>query len=168
VNKVDLDMDFSPDFGTLSERNNPPSDHPTPSTLNSSSNTSYSMNGVDNPSPGKQQPKTGPTYPSQGSTQSFEKLNAMHMPPGDITSQPPDLNSLLARAYQSSSGSPAMPTDTSNPFSMPPVWDIPTPNQDMGSADFSNLNVGALSESQWAQILGENGAPPSWESWRQS
>lgn len=166
--KIDMDMDFSPDFSTLSERNNPPSDHPTPSTLNSSSNTSYSINGVDNPSPGKLQPKSGPNYSSQGSAQSFDKLNAIHMPPGDITSQAPDMNALLARAYQSNSGSPSMPTDTSNPFSMPPIWDMATPNQDMGPADFSNLNAGTLSESQWAQILSENGVSPSWESWRQS
>ncbi|OQD87677.1 hypothetical protein PENANT_c005G10767 [Penicillium antarcticum] len=166
--KLDLDMDFSPDFGTLSERNNPPSDHPTPSTLNSSSNTSYSINGVDNPSPGRQQPKSGPTYPNQESTQSFNKMNAIHMSPGDISSQAPDINALLARAYQNNSGSPAMPTDTSNPFSIPPVWDLPTPSQETGAADFSNLNVGALTEAQWAQILGENGVTPSWESWRQS
>ncbi|KAJ6089725.1 hypothetical protein N7467_004941 [Penicillium canescens] len=166
--KADIDMDFSPDFGTLSERNNPPSDHPTPSTLNSSSNTSYSINGVDNPSPDKQQPKSGPNYLSKGSAQSFDKLNAIHMPPGDLISQAPDMNALLARAYQSNSGSPAMPTDTSNPFSMPNAWDLPNPNQDMGPADFSNLNVGTLSESQWAQILGENEAGPSWEIWRQS
>jgi len=169
---VDMDMDFSPDFGILSDRNNPPSDHPTPSTLNSSSNTSYSLTGVDDPSPGTKQQKSSSNYPSQGSGLSFDKLN-IHMPPGTSNSQAAGMNSMNGRFYPSSSGSPSMPTDVSNTFSIPSAWDLPNQTPGMGNADLGALNVESFSESQWAQILGsqslgEIGTNASWENWRPS
>jgi hypothetical protein len=154
-----MDMDFSPDLGNLSDRNNPPSDHPTPSTLNSSSNTSYSLLGTDDAPPTKKQQKSSSNYAHQGSDMSFDKLNSAHMP-----------NSMGGQFYPSSSGSPAMPTESSNSFSMP-SWDVPTQTPDMGSADLGGLNMEPLSESQWAQIMGtqileEDGTSSGWENWR--
>ncbi|KAJ5935424.1 hypothetical protein N7466_004971 [Penicillium verhagenii] len=139
---IDIDMDFSPDF--LGERN-PPSDHPTPSTLNSSSNTSYSISGTDNPSPGKKQQNSGITHSGQGS-------GPIHISPTSTESpQIPDITR---------SG----PTSA---FDIPPAWDLPTPNSDLSNVDF-NVNMNSLSEAQWAQILNNNGGPAGWDSWRQT
>jgi hypothetical protein len=165
---VDTDMDFSPDFGNLSDRNNPPSDHPTPSTLNSSSNTSYSLTGADDPSPVTKHQKSSSNYPSQGS---FDKINSVQMPDGSSNSQATGMNSMGGRFYPSNSGSPSMPTEASNTFSMPSTWDFSNQTPAMGNADLDALNVEAFSESQWAQILdsqilGET--PTGWENWRPS
>ncbi|KAJ5823304.1 Transcription factor [Penicillium robsamsonii] len=168
---IDMDMDFPPDFGNLSDRNNPPSDHPTPSTLNSSSNTSYSINGADDPSPGNKHQKTNPVYPSQGSAPSFDKANPNMMPRGNP--QATDLGSMTGRFYPSSSDSPTLPTGASGIFSVPSAWDLPTPNPETGNGDFGNLNMDTFSESQWAQLLntqiqGENGTSAGWQNWRPS
>lgn len=140
---IDVDMDFSPDF--LGERN-PPSDHPTPSTLNSSSNTSYSISGTDNPSPGKKQHNSGTTHSGQSS-------GAIHISPTSTESpQIPDMNTRPGQA---------------SAFDIPPAWDLPTPNADMSNVDF-NVNMNSLSEAQWAQILNNNAGAAGWDSWRPS
>lgn len=140
---IDVDMDFSPDF--LGERN-PPSDHPTPSTLNSSSNTSYSISGTDNPSPVKKQQNSGTAHSGQSS-------GAIHISPTSTESpQIPDMNTRPGQTHA---------------FEMPPAWDLPTPNPDMSNVDF-NLNVNSLSEAQWAQILNNNANATGWDSWRPS
>lgn len=166
---VEMDMDFSPDFGNLSDRNNPPSDHATPSTLNSSSNTSY---GDDTPLGTKQQ-KSSSNYSSQGSGLPLDKLSSLQMPPGGSNSQDAGMNSIGGRFYTSSSGSPSMLTEASNTFSMPSAWEIPNQTPGMGNANLGTLNVESFSESQWAQILGsqilgENGANAGWENWQPS
>lgn len=52
-------------------------------------------------------------------------------------------------------------------FNMANRWDMSTPSQDMGNLDFENVNVEAISDAQWAQILHtENGS--GWENWRPS
>ncbi|KAJ5972194.1 uncharacterized protein N7479_002112 [Penicillium vulpinum] len=170
---IDMDMDFPADCGNLSDRNNPPSDHPTPSTLNSSSNTSYSMNGADDPPPGNKHQKTNSVYPSQGSAPSFDKVNSNLMPQGNTNPQSIDLGSLAGRFYQSSSNSPSIPAEASGIFSVPSAWDLPTPNPDARNEDLSNLNMETFSESQWAQMLniqiqGENGTNTGWDNWRPS
>lgn len=172
---VDMDMDFSPDFGNLSDRNNPPSDHPTPSTLNSSSNTSYSLTGAEDAPPGTKKQKST-NYSNQGSGLSFDKLNPMHIQPEASDPQAAGMNSMGARFYPSSSGSPVMPTDSSNTFSVPPAWGVSDQIPQMSNLDLGNLSMENFSESQWAQILGtqilgENptgGANPGWENWRPS
>jgi hypothetical protein len=50
--RMNGDMDVSPDMSS-SDRNHPPSDQPTPSTQNSSSNTSFAPSGTDYPSTAK-------------------------------------------------------------------------------------------------------------------
>lgn len=170
---ADMDMDFPPDFGNLSDRNNPPSDHPTPSTLNSSSNTSYSINGADAPSPGNKNQKTNSVYPSLGSGPSFDKANPNIMPQDNTNPQVTDLGSMAGRFYPNSSGSPSVGTGASGIFSMPSAWDLPTPNPETGNGEFGSLNMETFSESQWAQILNtqiqsEHGTNAGWDNWRQS
>lgn len=163
---VDGDMDFSPDFG-LGERN-PPSDHPTPSTLNSSSNTSYSISGIDNASPGKKQPNTASTYPSSSSAASVDKSHSVQISPVVAeSSQILDMSSVAGQVYPASSAGPMGAEGATNIFSMANRWDVPTPGQDLSNLDFENVNVEAFSDAQWAQILNtENG--PGWENWRPS
>lgn len=163
---VDGDMDFSPDFG-LGERN-PPSDHPTPSTLNSSSNTSYSLSGIDNPSPDKKHPNSASTYPSSSSATSVDKTHSVQISPVTAeASQILDMGSMAGQGYPASSAGPMGVTGAANVFSMANRWDMPTPGQDLNNLDFENVNVEAISEAQWAQILNtENGS--GWESWRPS
>lgn len=155
------DMDFSPDLG-LGERN-PPSDHPTPSTLNSSSNTSYSISGVDNPSPGKKQ------KPPQGTTSSFERVQPVHISPTKTEAPPmPDLGNLSGQTYPNSTTSSLGATGAPPAFSMPSAWDMPAANPAMSNVDFDNVNVDSMSEAQWAQILSDTGGVAGWTSWRQS
>lgn len=163
---VDGDMDFSPDFG-LGERN-PPSDHPTPSTLNSSSNTSYSMSGIDNPSPGKKQPNTTSTYQSSSSVTSVDKTNSAQISPVTTDSaQIVDLNSIAGQVYPANSAGPMGGTGSANIFNMANRWEMPTQGQDLSNLDFANVNADVFSDAQWAQILNtENGA--GWENWRPS
>ncbi|KAJ5089500.1 hypothetical protein N7532_008184 [Penicillium argentinense] len=165
---VDIDMDFSPDFSGLGERN-PPSDHPTPSTLNSSSNTSYSMTGVDNPSPENKQQSTASTQHSQTSTTSFDKVRSVHISP-ESTESPliPDMNSFAGQMFSNTNRSSG-PLDygNSNEFSMRPGWDMSTPSSSLANVDLGDLNVNSLSETQWAQILENNGSGAGWENWRQ-
>lgn len=157
---VDVDMDFSPDFG-FGERN-PPSDHPTPSTLNSSSNTSYSISGADNPSPGKKQ------KPTQGAASSFDKVHPVHISPATTESPPmPELGSLTGQTYPNATTSALGATGAPPAFSMTSAWDMPTANPAMGNVDFGNVNVDSLSEAQWAQILNNTGNGAGWENWRQ-
>lgn len=162
---VDMDMDYSPDFG-LGERN-PPSDHPTPSTLNSSSNTSYTMSGVDNPSPPKKQQKQGGVYSNLHGNSSFEKIQPTHNPTTTEPPHIPDMTSIPGKAYSTNlNGSSG--TTGSGAFSVPAVWDMPTPNPDMSNVDL-NVNMDSLNDAQWAQLLnnhadGSNG----WDNWRPS
>lgn len=170
---IDMDMDFPPDFGNLSDRNNPPSDHPTPSTLNSSSNTSYSINGADDPPPPNKHQKTNSVYPSQGSAPSFDNVNPNIMPQGNTNSQVTDLGSMSGRFYPNSSDSPSVSAEASGIFSMPSAWDLPTSNPEAVNEDFGNLNMETFSESQWAQMLstqiqGESGTNAGWQNWRPS
>lgn len=162
---ADMDMDFSPDFG-LGERN-PPSDHPTPSTLNSSSNTSYSISGADNPSPGKKQQNLGPAHFAQGPTASSVKANLTRVAPSNSESQGFDPGSAAKQAYTTSMNSPLGTAGAPNTFSMPSGWDASTPSSGLSNTEFNNLAVDSLTEAQWAQILNNDANAPGWENWRQ-
>ncbi|KAJ6171068.1 Transcription factor [Penicillium chermesinum] len=148
-------MDFPADFG-LGERN-PPSDHPTPSTLNSSSNTSYAISGFDDPSPDRNPQKTTAGQSKQGLGTVFDKNQPVHISP-------------------QAQGGQSYPTNTTGPltagsgsaFNMPSVWDMPTPSADISNVDFGGVNVDGLSDAQWAQILSSSGNAAGWDSWRPS
>ncbi|KAJ5899131.1 hypothetical protein N7495_003875 [Penicillium taxi] len=143
---VDLEMDFSPDF------KNPPSDHPTPSTLNSSSNTSYSLSGVDNPSPGNKQ-KLGSLNSNQVSA-----TQSVHISPANTdSSRVSGIGYMSEQLYPTGGAAGA-----TNIFSMQSAWDLPPQPPDMNTPDFN-----ALSDAQWANILNnENDA--NLQNWRQS
>lgn len=161
-----MDMDFSPDFGGLGDRN-PPSDHPTPSTLNSSSNTSYSMSGIDNPSPGKKQQSSASTQQSQSSA--FDNVHSVHISPVSTESPAiPDLSSFAGHMYSSRSNTSLGDTSSGRTYPETPGWDMSATNPSLSNVDLSSLNVDALSEAQWAQILENNGSGPGWENWRPS
>lgn len=162
---VDMDMDFSPDFGGLG--GNPPSDHPTPSTLNSSSNTSYSMSGLDNPSPGKKQQSSASTQQSQSSA--FDNIHSVHISPVSTESPAmPDLGSFAGNMYSNRSNTSLGDTNSARAYPDTPGWDMSATNPSLSNVDLSSLNVDALSEAQWAQILENNGSGPGWENWRPS
>ncbi|CAI7665399.1 unnamed protein product [Penicillium pancosmium] len=163
---VDMDMDFSPDFGGLGDRN-PPSDHPTPSTLNSSSNTSYSMSGIDNPSPGKKQQNSASTQQSQSSA--FDNIHSVHISPVSTESPAiPDLSSFAGHMYSSRSNTSLGDASSGRTYPETSGWDMSATNPSLSNVDLSSLNVDALSEAQWAQILENNGSGPGWENWRPS
>lgn len=155
-------MDFSPDLN-LGERN-PPSDHPTPSTMNSSSNTSYSLSGGDNSSPGKTQKST------HGVTPSFGRVHPVHISPTKTDSPPmPDASILSGQTYPNTTTASLGVTGTPPAFSIPSAWDMPTANPDMSSSvDYGNINVNSFSEAQWDQLLSDAGNVASWENWRPS
>ncbi|KAJ5280986.1 hypothetical protein N7478_006358 [Penicillium angulare] len=162
---VDIEMEHSPDFG-LGERN-PPSDHPTPSTMNSSSNTSYSISGTENPSPGKKQQNSGPAHTGLNST-SFENIQSAHISSTKTDSPPiPGMTTMPGQSYSASTNGSSGTTGPASGFSFPPGWEVPTPSSDMNTMDL-NLNVDSLSESQWAQIFSNNGTAAGWENWRPS
>jgi len=158
---VDVDMNFSPGFG-LGERN-PPSDHPTPSTLNSSSNTSYSMSGADNPSLAKKQQKATPS-----SAPSFDKVHSVHVTPSTTESpQVHDMSSLARQVYPNSTGSVGT-TGAPNAFSMTSSWDMPTPSSNLNNVGFGNVNMDSLNEAQWAHLLNNSESGTGWANWRPS
>ncbi|KAK5797763.1 hypothetical protein VI817_004054 [Penicillium citrinum] len=165
-NIVDVDMDFSPDFGGPNDRN-PPSDHPTPSTLNSSSNTSYSMSGVDNPSPGKKQQSSATSQQPQSSVTSFDNMHSIHISPtGTDSPAIPDMGSFTGQMFSSRSNNSLDNTGTSRTYPEAPGWDMPTSTPNLGNIDLNTLQFDSLSEAQWAQILDDNGSGARWENWR--
>lgn len=155
------DMDFSPDL-SLGERN-PSSDHPTPSTMNSSSNTSYSIPGVDNPSPGKKQKA------AQSATSSFERVQPVHISPTSTeATRMPDLGNLSGQTYPNTTTGSLGATGPPPAFSMSSAWDTPAANPTMSNVDFGNINMDTLNEAQWAQILNGTGNGAGWENWQLS
>ncbi|KAJ5606171.1 hypothetical protein N7510_008952 [Penicillium lagena] len=166
---LDMDVDLSPDFGS-SDKNNPPSDHPTPSTMNSSSNTSYSMTGTESNSPGKKQQKLNSNYASQGpTTTSSDTSNSVHISPTGTESSsqvPNNLNPLAGQMYPGTTEGSMGSSGVASAFSMPSGWNMP-PNPDADGD--SNLDFGTvLTEAQWANILNGTGPDHSsgWENWR--
>ncbi|KAJ5732677.1 Transcription factor [Penicillium malachiteum] len=163
---IDVDMEYSPDFG-IGERN-PPSDHPTPSTLNSSSNTSYSMSANDNPSPGRKHQKIGTANSGLSSSTSFEKIQSTFISPTNTESpQMPDMSTMPGQGYPANTSGPTATTGPASAFSIPAGWDMSTPNPDLSNLDL-NVNVDSLSDAQWAQILNNQGNASGWDNWRPS
>ncbi|KAL1857266.1 hypothetical protein Plec18170_003385 [Paecilomyces lecythidis] len=153
------DMDVSPD-ASVSDRNLPPSDQPTPSTQNSS-NTSYGASGTDYPSPQKHQQSTTTSSNIQLNSSVDSSMGNISMSSNNqsyMTDVSSSVN-FFAPDGRNDGGS----TGAGNPFSMPAAWDYP-PNQD----NPDNIEViGGMSgmtptESQWTQILEGS----TWDNWR--
>lgn len=153
--RMNADMDVSPDM-SASDRNHPPSDQPTPSTQNSSSNTSFTPSGTDYPSPQKHQQRHSSTTNSSNSMNQIPMSSNNHSYLEDVSSS--------AHYFTSDSANPDGAVGAENPFSMPAAWDYPT-----GQTPSDNIEavIGGMSgmtptESQWAQMLEGS----SWENWR--
>ncbi|KAJ5482656.1 hypothetical protein N7539_006102 [Penicillium diatomitis] len=163
---LDGDMDFSPDFGH-SDRN-PPSDHPTPSTLNSSSNTSYAVTGAENPSPGKRHASTSSLYQPQPSAITMNKPESAQISPitADGT-QAIDMSSLAGQAYT------AGPIDALGAAGLPDIyntanrWDITNTCQGISNLDYDVVNLDTFVDAEWAQTMVAQNLN-GWENWQQS
>lgn len=170
TNALDIDMDFPSEFG-LGDRN-PPSDHPTPSTLNSSSNTSYSISGLDNQSPGQNQQKFTAAS-KQGPGVGFDKAQSVHISPTTSGSpQIPEMGAMGAQSFSTNTTSPLAP-GSGNAFNVSSGWDMGTPNADIHNVDFSGVNMDTgnmdtLTDAQWVQLLNNASNTSGWSDWRQS
>jgi hypothetical protein len=159
-----MEMDFSSDMN-LSERINPPSDNPTPLTMNSSSNTSYSTSKSDHPSPQKHQQQSFRYNPSQAPASSLRNTNqgnalSDNTPPNQFG----DINTLASRLFPTNAEALPSSTAADAPFSMSPSWNLPdaqTPAA--GEADATSSGIGSFDETQWAQLL----AGANWGTWPQ-
>lgn len=156
-----MDMDFSSDFN-ISEKVGPPSDHPTPSTLNSS-NTSYSLSRGDQPSPPKSQQQSFFISAPQGPISSLDDVNELDMLPettgpnqfGDVS---PLASQLFASISEDQGGSTA-PESLSH---FPSTWNLAGfQSTNTGNTGASPSGMGAFDETQWAQLL--SGA--NWDNW---
>lgn len=156
-----IGMDFSSDFN-VSEKVGPPSDHPTPSTLNSS-NTSYSLSRNDQPSPPKPQQQSFLSNTTQGPVSSLDSVNQMDMFPETTgADQPGDISSLASQLFASNSEVQIGSTAPESPFPLPSTWDLgdmQAPNP--GNTGASSGGMGAFDETQWAQLLSE----ANWGNW---
>ncbi|KAJ9234881.1 transcriptional regulator family: Fungal Specific TF [Paecilomyces variotii] len=158
--RINGDMDVSSDM-SVSDRNQPSSDHPTPSTQNSSSNTSYGVSGADYPSPQKHQ-RSSTTASNMHPNSSVDPSVRNIAMPSDNQSYLTEVSSSV-NYFAPDGGNAGGLTGSENPFAMPAAWDYPL-NQ--GSPENIEV-VGGMSgmtptESQWTQML--EGA--SWENWR--
>lgn len=161
-----MDMDFSIDM-SLSDRNHS-SDHPTPSTLNSSSNSSFTPSRADHPSPQKQQQ---PQQSNAVSSNQYPTTSVGTVP--NPISMSPNSAAYLANVQsfnnQYFSSVPGTPRDggTGNPFAMTSAWEYPVSTTSTGNLDAA---VGAGStgmtplgdNNQWTQMFDGTG----WENWR--
>lgn len=156
-----LDVDFSSDFN-ISEKAGPPSDHPTPSTLNSS-NTSYSLSRGDQPSPPKSQQQPFSINHPQGPISSLNGVNELDMLPEITgTSQFEDVSSLPSQLFASNPEVQIGSTVPESPFNLPSTWNLgDMQSANPGSTGASPSGMGAFDEIQWAQLL--NGA--NWGGW---
>ncbi|KAI9932930.1 hypothetical protein MW887_009182 [Aspergillus wentii] len=148
---VSADMDYSPD---LSDRNNAPSDHPTPSTINSCSNTSSSK--TDQTSPATIQQQSSLNNSNQGSMHSLDGANILNISPGGG-------NLGAGQCLPGYSETPFNATGPGDSFSMSSTWEYSATQ----SSDHANLvmtpgGMDSLNEAQWAQLL--NGT--NWDAWR--
>lgn len=161
-----MDMDGAPNFNLGNANNYPPSDHTSPSTIDSSSNTSYQR--TDHPSPQKSQQQASTTQAS------FNPLDTSSAATTSNT-DPNQFNDLSSFATQLSSNHPETPfystgaDTTSFSISSPSAWDLTNP-QTQAQAQPSVSNPGGMapgttgpfSETQLAQIL----SATSWDAWR--
>ena len=162
-----IDMGGAPNFNL---NNNPQSDHPSPSTIDSSSNTSYQRTG--HPSPQKSQQQASTT---QVPLNPLDISSTVATGGSGGNTEPNQFNDPSSLARQLSSNHPEAPfystgaDTTSFSISSPPAWDFTNP-QAQAQAQSSVSNPGGMtpgttvpfSEAQLAQIL----SATSWDAWR--
>lgn len=161
-----IDMDGAPNFNLGNTNNKPPSDHPTPSTIDSSSNTSYQRTGHPSPQKSQQQPSTtqAPLNPLGISSTAAAATDGGNTDPNQFN----DPSSL---ARQLSSNHPVAPfystgaDTTSFSISSPSTWDFTNPPAQVPVSNPGGMapgTTGPFSEAQLAQIL----SATSWDAWR--
>ena len=162
-----IDMDGAPNFNL---NNKPPSDHPSPSTIDSSSNTSYQRTGHPSPQKPLQQEST-----TQASLNPLDISSAAATATGGGNTDPNQFNDPSSLARQLSSNHTETPfystgaDTTSFSISSPSAWDFTNPEA-QAQAQSSVSNPGGMtpgtmapfSEAQLAQIL----SATSWDAWR--
>lgn len=163
-----IDMDGAPNFSLGNTNNNLPSDHPSPSTIDSSSNTSYQRTSHPSPQKSQQQPST-----TQVPLNPMDISSAAATATGGGNTDPNQFNDPSSLARQLSSHHPETPfystgaDATSFSISSPSAWDFTNPP---AQAQSSVPNPGGMtpgttapfSEAQLAQFL----SATSWDAWR--
>lgn len=140
-----IDMDAAPNV-ILNDDNRTPSNHQSPSTLNSLSNTSYSR--TEKPSPQRSQ-QPSPSNTTQLPTQA--PMNPLHIPPTGGVTDPSQFGdpSSLARQLNPDTASSFFSTEPGTSFSIPSpsAWNFSNSQAAAsGTGDFS-------SEAQMAQFI---------------
>lgn len=159
-----MEMDFASDF-SVSERINASSDHPTPSTMNSSSNTTYSFPKGDQPSPPKTQQQSFLNTPGQAPASSLGsagQIDALlqNIGPNDIG----DIHGLASQAFPANAEVPLRSAAPDAPFPMSTSWNLPDAQTSTASnAGVPAGGIGPFDETQWAQLL----AGANWGAWPQ-
>lgn len=155
------EMDFSSDF-SVSERINPSSGHPTPSTMNSSTNTSYFSKG-DQPSPQKFQQQSflnnRGQAPALGNPCQIDTLmeNVASNHVGDV-------NALASQPFPANPEGPLISAAPDAPFPMSTSWNLPDAQTSTApNAGTTAGGEGSFDETQWAQLL----AGANWGTWPQ-
>ncbi|GAD99366.1 hypothetical protein PVAR5_8081 [Paecilomyces variotii No. 5] len=153
------DMDVSPD-ASVSDRNFPPSDQPTPSTQNSS-NTSYGASGTDYPSPQKHQHSSTTTSSNIRLNSSADSSLGNIQMSSNNQSYLTEMSSSV-NYFDPDGGNNGGSTGAGNPFSMPAAWDFPNQDNPDNVEVVGGMTGMTPTESQWTQML--EGA--TWENWR--
>ena len=168
-----INMNGAPNFSLGSINSNPPSDHSTLSTIDSSSNISYQRTG--HPSPQKSQQQSSTTQVPLNPLDISSAAAATAAATGGGNTDPNQFNDPSSLARQLSSNHPETPfyttgaDNTSFSISSPSTWDFSNP-QAQAQTQASVPNPGGMtpgttvpfSEAQLAQIL----SATNWDAWR--
>lgn len=157
-----IDMDLAPN-PIVNDKSNTPSDHPTPSTLNSSSNTFYSR-ADHHPPPQQSQHPSSTTTATNHSIQA--PVDPLSIPStGGSGPHRNQFNNSPPVAGQFSVNTEVPPfynpgTPTSFPMPSPSTWHFST--SQVPATSPGNMTPGFLNDSHLAQLLSSN----NWDSWR--
>lgn len=156
-----IDMDLAPN-PIVNDKSNTPSDYPTPSTLNSSSNTSYIRADHHPPPQQSQHPSSTTTTATNHSTQA--PVDPLSIPStGSSGSHPNKFNNSPSVAGQLSANTEVPPfysTGTPTSFPMPSLSTWESSTSQVPATNPGNMTPGF--DNPLAQLLGSN----NWDSWR--
>jgi hypothetical protein len=144
---TNIDVDFSPD---ISDRHLSASDKASTTTLNSSTNSSFTPPGTDGPPPqGTSSSFSSPTISAPGAT-ATSKTSGKEIPP-------------FAQFIPATSEAPGDASGVRTTFPLSAGWDYrQSMSGSVNPTEQRGPDSDSLGESQWAQILGDM----SWENWR--
>lgn len=165
-----VDAEATPELFTSDNNNNnhnrTPSDHPTPSTLNSSSNASYPRT---DPPISQQPPSTAPTAAAAATTTTTQAQTPIS-PLGisssaTATGSNSGPSSIAGQLYENNPGTPFYTGGFETSFTMPspPTWDFATTQANVSSPGNMALGTaGPFNEAQLEQLL----SGTNWDAWR--